>query len=367
MQITLKPSTSRRRAQHTLQARFDKLRQQLARQENRNRKLASELDALVDRYQSQMREADGRHLDPLIRLAERLIVFFSRKSLANWQREELGDWINETLQRISRVDSETAERLHGDFRRTVAAYLELSEAEMDAQAKAFAESVEAAIEEMFTAGKADGDDVWQTDDPQPDLFEGLGFEFFDDEEEQSGDPGNTDTKAQTQRLVDGSWTRSLFRRAAQALHPDREPDPSQRQRKEELMQQLLAAREQGDILTLLQLFGEGTDTDELALAETEMAQACELMETRLEEQREAQDKIIHDHPLRLLVYELFYSPTRKTREQRFTAWQGELHTEAAAMARLPGELRNLSVLKVFLEQRREQRLVSQLDDMIFDI
>lgn len=371
MQITLAQSDTRKRARHSLQARFDKLRRQLERQEQRNRKLAVELDALVEHYQDRLRDIDRRQLDSLIRLAERLITFFTRKSLARWQREELGDWINETLQRIDRIDPAAAEPLAGDFRRALADHLDMSEEEMQAQAEEFTETLEAVFEQMFAGSRTDGEDdeVWHTDGPQADLFEDLGFEFFDDDDDDSGfedaddAPVNPDSAVRTRRLMDGSWARSLFRRAAQALHPDRESDPGQRQHKQVLMQQLLAARDQADILTLLQLYAEGADSQELALAETEMHEACELMQARLEELEDAQEEIIHEHPLRSLVHEHFYSPVRKTREKRLQAWEAELHSDAQALSQLPGELRNLSILKVFLEQRQAERRYSHLHDL----
>jgi hypothetical protein len=57
-------------------------------------------------------------------------------------------------------------------------------------------------------------------------------------------------------VMDGSWAKDLFRRAAQALHPDREPDPEPRQMKQERMCELLRARKQGDIMAMLSIYSE---------------------------------------------------------------------------------------------------------------
>lgn len=361
MHITLNTnSKAGRHSQHRLQARFDKLRKQLERQQNRNHKLATELEALAQRYQHRLQETDRHHLESLQRLAERLIVFFTRKSLSNWQRVELADWIGETLQRIGRVDTAAAEALQERFRQAAAEHLQMSEAEMDAEAEAMAEAVEEAFEELFGAG----DDDPEADDPQPDLFEDRDSEFFDDDEADWHGP-DPEAETRTRALMDGSWTRGLFRRAAQALHPDRETDPEQRRHKQALMQQLLTARDQGDLLTLLQLYAQAADNAELELAEAEMEQACALLEDRLEQLEDEEDEIIHAHPLRALVHELFYNPTRKTREQNFRAWEDGLRTDAETAARLPEELRNLGILKEYLELRRQRNMFSEFDDIIF--
>ncbi|AOU98674.1 hypothetical protein BI364_12510 [Acidihalobacter yilgarnensis] len=368
MEISLSTSAATHRSHHVLQQRFDKLRKQLQRQEHLKCKLAADLDALVERYQSCLRDADHGHLDPLIRLAERLIEFFSRKSLCSWQREELSDWITETIQRVQRMDAAAGEQLHARFRASLSALLGLSEAEMDAQVAEFSEYVEAAFEEAFRSTDS-GTKPETSDDPQGDLFGDEAFTLFDDEGDTDHDwtdtPKDVDSRERTRQLMDGTWARRLFRRAAQALHPDRELDPLQRRHKQTLMQQLLVAREQGDIITLLTLHGEAVGSDELALAETEMAQACELMEIRLEQLREERNGIIHDNPLRSLVYQLFYSTTRKVREQRFKAWEREMRADVQDVAQLYAQLRNLGILKGLLADRREQRVFSSIEDMIF--
>lgn len=64
----------------------------------------------------------------------------------------------------------------------------------------------------------------------------------------------------------GQSVREIFRKLASALHPDREPDPAERQRKTLLMQQANLAYERQDLLTLLtmQLEQEQIDSQHLA-------------------------------------------------------------------------------------------------------
>ena len=164
--------------------------------------------------------------------------------------------------------------------------------------------------------------------------------------------------------MDGTWVRNLFRRAAQALHPDREQDPEQRQARERSMQQLLEARKQGDIMTLLHLYSEYAVGGDLVLAKQEMTSACELLEQQLEELCQEKAELIYQDPLRMLVHDLFYSSSRKTREKRIPAWKQDLKAESERTLYLVEQLRNLKVLKVVLEERREERLFGDLDIII---
>jgi hypothetical protein len=60
--------------------------------------------------------------------------------------------------------------------------------------------------------------------------------------------------------------RDVYRRLASALHPDREPDVRQRQRKTALMQQANQAYEQGNLLALLELQLQAEEVDAAHLA-----------------------------------------------------------------------------------------------------
>ena len=371
MNIVLNSKSSTKGAKNSLQARFDKLQQRLLKQQKINKKFQHELEELMTSYQTHMAQLDVRQLEPHSALANKLIDFFGRKSLSNWHREELAGWIAETIGRIARVNPETADELHSRFRQLVASQMGMTEEEMDEEARCFAEAMEEAFENL--EGEEFAADTDFDDDVQADMF---GFdEVFEErpseggfvDEEDPFDNGFGNTEARQQRLTDDSWARKLFRRAAQALHPDREQDPQQRQAKENAMQQLLTARKQGDILTLQQLYHEGAGGVDLELAEQEMVSACELMEQQLDDLHQEQNDYICEHPLRMLVHELLYSSSRKTREKNIRAWKRSLEAEAQFTVDLIAELRNLKVLKAILEERQEERYLRNFDVMFDDI
>jgi hypothetical protein len=364
--IVLNPSSTRKSSKNKLQARFDKLRQQMLKQQTLNRTFQEELDELVTIYQTQLLQLDSDLIEPLTQLASKLIDFYSRKSLAQWHREELGDWIIEILERIGRVQPETAKELHGKVREIIAGQMGMTVEEMEEEARRCARDFEEALE-FAKNTKTSTEEAFTANGPQDDMFgfdeifgeEATDEHYFDQEDPFDGEPG--DTEARRQRLMDGSWVRSLFRRAAQALHPDREQNPEQRHAKQRAMQQLLAARKQGDIMTLLQLYSECVDGNELVLAEQEMTSACELMEEQLDELRLEKAAFIYQHPLRTQVHDMFYSSSRKIRDKRIDAWKQDLRAGAEHTLVLVEELRNLKILKIVLEERREGRLFDDLD------
>jgi hypothetical protein len=360
LNIVLNPKTTAKNSKNKLQERFDKLQRQLLKQQKLNQKFQDQMHELVTIYQTHLLQMDSELIAPLILLASKLIDFYTRKSLSQWHQEELVEWIVETIGRIGRVEPETANELHSRVRQVVAGQMGMTEAELDDEARKYNEAVEEAFD-AFDDEESAPEAASDADDPQEDLF---GFDdffetnaaeeyFFNEDDPFDNEAG--DIEARRQRLMDGSWVRSLFRRAAQALHPDREPDPEQRQAKERSMQQLLEARKQGDIMTLLRLYSDVIASNDLVLAEQEMTSACELLEEQLDQLRMEKAAFIYQHPLRKLVHDLFYSSSQKTREKRIQKWKQSLKTEAEQTLDLIEELRKLRVLKAVLEERQEER------------
>lgn len=350
-----------------MQARFDKLRERIEHEQRKNETLTRELDELARWLEAQRREIERDVLDASRRLGARLIEFFKRKSLSNWHREELVEWIGEMREQVAAIDPDAGAELHQRFVDALGVHFKMTEEEMEEQ---FREHFEAGDAGFGIDGDEFDDDEFDDDefddDVQPDLFG----------EHESGahgpDWGHKDDnaraadqhKAGAGLLADAGWLRRLFRRTAQALHPDRETDPEQRAYKHARMQDLLQARKDGDVLAMLGLYAEASGDQELALAETEMKQACELMEQKLDRLQHERFEITSQSPLHAFAHDEFYRISHKKREQKIRRWEREAQAEARECARMTEKLKNLDVLKAHLGQRREQKYeeLNGLDD-----
>lgn len=343
-----------------MQARFDKLRERIEHEQRKNETLARELDELARWLEAQRLEIERDVLDASHRLGARLIEFFKRKSLSEWHREELVEWIGEMREQVSAIDPDAGAELHQRFVEALSIHLDMSQDEMEARFREHFEGDDAEFD-------FDGEDEFE-DDVQPDLFgdeEPWREAEWNRRDERAWEAGPAEEAAAADsRLVDAGWLRRLFRRAAQALHPDRETDPDQRAQKHERMQELLRARKDGDVLAMLGLYAEASGDEELALAETEMKQACELMEQKLERLQHERTEITGQSPLHAWAHHEFYRISRKKREQKIRRWEREAQAEARDVTRIAEKLKNLDVLKAHLGQRREQKYeeLNGLDD-----
>ena len=87
-----------------LQKRFEKLWREVKNQQRANAKLKNELAELHKTYHEIILPVEQLTEKPYTQLAQRLIVFFSRKSLTQWQRQELGQWILECIEHIEPIN-----------------------------------------------------------------------------------------------------------------------------------------------------------------------------------------------------------------------------------------------------------------------
>lgn len=74
--------------------KIEKQKQRLIGQEKRVRKV-------VDRFNIEMQPLEREHARVQYQLVERLLTFFARKTLTQWQREDLLNWIEGELGELS--------------------------------------------------------------------------------------------------------------------------------------------------------------------------------------------------------------------------------------------------------------------------
>ena len=91
-------------------------------------------------------------------------------------------------------------------------------------------------------------------------------------------------KAEEEAQDAKSAMRTIYRQLASALHPDREPDLAERERKSALMSQANAAYERGDLVTLLRLQLQAQQVDEAhisRLADDKLAALSRLLKEQV--------------------------------------------------------------------------------------
>jgi hypothetical protein len=233
----------------------------LSKQQKRFRKLIADIDtarallAAWRAFATVYQERYAAEIEPLRRqLRERQVAMvelldraMDRDDLSKRHRAKIRDILASMLPELTaEIGTAELERLHDKY--------------CDVTVEEARELARALAAEMFGDSLGDGVD----DDLVPDESPPLAREKLRATERQHADPDVRRDKAQqgASRSV-----RDVYRKLVSELHPDRELDPTERDRKTELIQQVNRAYDARDLLSLLELQLRIEQIDVAALGE----------------------------------------------------------------------------------------------------
>ncbi|ANG63918.1 hypothetical protein A8C75_16500 [Marinobacterium aestuarii] len=327
-----------------LQKRFDRLRKNLEREEKRRQKLVRELDELGHIYAKQVLPRLKNNHRMLKTLLQRLIDFSERKNLRQGHRETLEAWLYELLEQVALYDRKEAAAIAQQYMRTqleifgTASHIPQPHSHADAEA----DDDDSADDSHHAAPESDKDKAAKQDTPEADAA-------------GAGDEAPERQNAEQVPAVDHKWLRQLFRRAAQALHPDREQDPAQREHKEQLMTELLQARDNNDMMAVMTLYQQHVASDALQIPESAFEALCLSVQAQIQRVQLEKNDYIQSDPQRAFVHYHLYADSRRKQAQNLDRLLDRIRLMRLQIPGVLDELRTLKDLKRELQYRQQDR------------
>lgn len=364
--------TPGKRGKQRIKSRFQRLWAEAEALARDNAELENGLDALVKRISEDVFTAE-RRLGETVRLfVYRQLEFAHKKSLLKWQREELNDWIDENLSELMAVGmldeplqnklallraSEMGIDIDPDSKLTPAEQLD---AYLDTEADAFDNEFDWA--DSGAANKTG--DLFNDDDELDDTFDD---ELEEDELaellrklhaefEGSQERMKTSSRRKNQKPVSEKVFKRLFQQTAAALHPDKESDQNRRLEKHALMSELLKARKEHDLITIVKLHEQHANAESDLDSDDQQALEEVLVEYLNHQQRRL-DKIIGQSPLHQMAFSQFYHKKPATVARRINAHLKQIDTKRQALSKLLTEVKTLKSFKEVLSARHESHVV----------
>lgn len=341
-------------------SKFQKLWHKAERARARNARFREDLESVVQRVRSAIHPVEQEAAAADKPLLQKLLTLAQRKSLAQWQRAELDDWIQELVYEMHAYGLVDKELLN-DMARYDAFRLgiTLEDDEIAPPAEQLVEIIkrERALYEAAEQERRERDLENESDAGSDDLdFDDLEFDGFDfgadfnewDEEPESG-PASPNAPAVTNEVV-----QRLFRSTAAKLHPDREPDAERRKLKQGLMADLLRARKQGDVMRILELHQEYVGESQ-EFSKVDEQQLIHALEYNIRELENEKDEIIEQSSIHEMVYDRFYSTSKKKVDKTIAEYLASVAQDKKNIERMVETIRSLKTLKPYLERRYDAR------------
>ncbi|KMM75289.1 DnaJ domain-containing protein [Xanthomonas sp. NCPPB 1128] len=162
--------------------------------------------------------------------------------------------------------------------------------------------------------------------------------------------------------------RALYRNLVAALHPDREPDPQQRERKTALMQRLNQAYQNDDLLALLELQLEIGQLDQAGIAgmaEERIRDYNSLFAAQLQQVEQSLAVLVDDFTARYGFYD-GRAPQPQRLDTLLAQIKRQVQEEIRSCADDRAAVRSGDTLKQWLRRERARLAEQELDDQLYD-
>ncbi|MFT5923441.1 MAG: hypothetical protein ACI9LE_000421 [Paraglaciecola sp.] len=375
-----------------LQKSLSELWSKIEKKQKRNQKFLDDKEKLFDEFQIKVLPVEQQQGMEMVNLVEFLIPFFARKSLSEYQREELISWIESTLEYLrshpflSDVDHES---LQNKFNAAFSTFIQTQNIEIDIHQ---IEKVRMDIEHMFEG------DMQLTDDEIIDLIKDHSLlnqyiqrmdneisekedenKVDDDDEENSGEQGDPferffednfgeddvkqdaekeaakdTTKKNLDKLFKSGQLNKIYKRLAALLHPDKEQDPSKKEQKHVLMQTLSEARKNKDAFTLLQLYQIHINDGEFSFDPDTLTSTQALLRVKLHRLDDELYAAKSSNELSTLVWRKFSGRSKKQTESNIKIHLANIADEVQENQHIMQQNQTVTQMKKHLQERLEK-------------
>lgn len=318
--------------------------------ERRNEKAAVKVNTLYQEYEQRVMPHDRKMGDTRCRWLRHLMSFLDSKELKRKDLQLLFEYVDDQLSQMldfsffydpDMLRSLTEHLEHyGEalFRKERKQALEQICHEFSLIIKeAFGEDVKVPYSQLRAALNSGNQEAMEQ------LFEQLREKYVASQTGREDAPGDKepewqdfefnyspDENASTSTIREifrGSQLSKIYRQIARIVHPDREQDPLKKEEKHRLMQQLVKARKEGDVVTLVTMYGEFVPDGDILLDSEALEHVDHLLSMRLRVLNHAHRDIFHGQGFKTCVWKQFSASSKKQTREKMALYIRDVHNE----------------------------------------
>ena len=378
-----KQNKGKKRRKLTAEQKFQRAWQRVLKAKQNNEKIKRDVEVFADKIRQQIESIEISYTTAFYSNTEQLIGFLSRKSLPQWQRYELYQWIGDNLNILTYhpfVDHLDIPALLDRFREMMPEQMMEEDAfipdedPVDSKTPDDPDSDESSQEEkggtmdMFEELFDDADLNKKNEDitEEEDLFEQFYEEIF--EEQQAYEDERKKEIQALDQVLKASSMNKMFRKIAARLHPDREQDPDKKAQKHQQMSALVDARDKRDVLTLFALYEQHVGEPFDQLIDTDHQHLTTLLEHQLMLLEEEREQLIDEIPKSGMIYRRFHKPTKAKVSAHVRSHIKDLEGKIDTLETFASHVTSLKKLKPYLEERYDMNqnfLANMIDNPFF--
>jgi hypothetical protein len=377
---------------------------EIEKKKKRNATAKSKIEALYQRFQDEILPEEQESVVLLGQETRHLMSFLPRKSLTQWQREELHNWIDSNLDNLSMHpfgDAELINSLREEYSDALVKGTKNIDADENFDDELIAQ-MRALCEEMFE-GEVDFTDEQLSDfirDPaifqetfqkhldqkranESEYDDEVGFyggssendsEGFDDHYQQAHDQQQQAKNKQDSKLkslFNSSNLNKLYKMLANKLHPDKEKNEHLKAEKSALMAQLVKAKKNKDAYTIISMFHQFLPESELNFFDgndEELTQALiKLLNEKMRELDQENHEQKYHNGIQSMVWQKFSGRSKKVTQENIDMHLADVEDSHIRSKYYIHEVKTVKLLQEILSERYEQSRFNPFGDGNFSL
>lgn len=359
---------------------------EIEKKKKRNANFKQKIDTLHQSFQRDILPIEKKVVELLEQETRLLMSFMPRKSLTDWQREELQTWLESNLDTLSRSPFgngeitavlrqeysdalvNSVENFDNDYQfseQEIAGFRVLTQEMFDGE-KCFSDEelavflrdpsllqkeFQAFMEKCDSEEAEEFDDIFGSDDEENDPDE----DYF----QQAGNAKKATQQDKLKSIFSSSKLNKLYKKLANRLHPDKEANPHLKAQKSELMAQLVKAKKNNDAYTLISMFHQFIPDSEMALfdgSDEELSQALlVLLNQKLHELDDENNHNKYSNGISSMVWQKLGGRSKKVIQENIAMQLGGLDERQERLNYFIDEVKTVKQLKAILSERYDQR------------
>jgi len=378
---------------------------EVEKKQKRNANFKTKIDNLYQRFQDEILPEEQGYVILLAKETQHLMSFLPRKSLTQWQKEELHGWIEANIDLLSSHlfgDSELTKKIQEEYQQALLALSNKMGDDEDVDPAVLAE-MRHMVDEMFEGEINFSDEELANFIRDPASFQTVIQEFLerkatqgnderygDDDDEMSEEEEkafheeyarqhghqHSDTEQEKQKnklksLFNSSKLNKLYKILANRLHPDKEKNEHLKAEKSILMAKLVKAKKDKDAFTIISMFHQFVPDGELTLFDgndEELTQALiALLNEKLRELDRENGDNKYNNGLQSAIWQNLGGRSKKVIQENFDNHLSDLGNDQVRLKYSIDEMKTVKVLQKVLSERYEQKRFNPFDDGAFSI
>ncbi|MCT7941729.1 hypothetical protein [Shewanella holmiensis] len=313
-----------------------------------------------------------------------MMGFVSRKSFTEWQREELNIWIESNidslyehpfspeglsqalrkeytdslLDTVNVMDKDgTVDPLHILEMRNLLAELDIEDnfsdeqlAEFIREPRQFHDYIETLLASRENEAEADAEAEFDEG-----LFEDIEDDFINSDYFQHFQQSHKKHQKKLKDLFDASLLRKCYKKLANILHPDKEPNAALKLHKSELMAMLVQAKKEKDAFTIISLYQEHVPDNDLNLDEDVSNELLALIDEKLRRLDDEYHHLKYEPNIENMVWRKLGGRSKKIMDEKKQTHLSELQQACDEIALMIKQCKNMKQLNKQLSDRYERR------------